>query len=65
MDLTKAVPTFVKGCGGIAGSFSPFIGGAVDGFTQYFTTEDGAYDSGFHLDQDTLVMQVSSTPSKG
>ncbi|KAE9982516.1 hypothetical protein EG328_010798 [Venturia inaequalis] len=58
MDMTKAVPTFVKGCGGIAGSFSPFIGGAVDGFTQYFTTEDGAYDSGFHLDQDTLVMQA-------
>lgn len=60
MDMTKAVPTFVKGCGGIASSFSPFIGGAVDGFTQYFTTEDGKYDSGFYIKEDTLVMQVSS-----
>lgn len=61
MDMTKAVPTFVKGCGGVAGSFSPFIGGAVDGFTQYFTTDDGAYDSGFYIKDDIIVMQVSIT----
>lgn len=62
--MTKPVPTFVKGCGGVAGSFSPFIGGAVDGFTQYFTTDDGVYDSGFYIKDDTLVMQVSTASTR-
>jgi len=52
MDMTKTVPTFVKGCGGVAGSFSPFIGGAVDGFTQYFTSEDGKVSRFFQLFDD-------------
>lgn len=38
IDVTKSTPSFVKGCGGIAASFSPFLGGAVDGFTQLYTT---------------------------
>jgi hypothetical protein len=49
MDMTKPVPTFVKGCDGVAGSFSPFVGGAVDGFTQYFTSEDGKVNYFFQL----------------
>ena len=47
--MTKDIPTFVKGCGGIAASFSPFIGGAVDAFTQYYTTEDGKVSHYFSL----------------
>jgi hypothetical protein len=58
MDVSKPVPTFVNGCGSIASSFSPFLGGAVDGFTQYYTTPDGKFNSGYYIKDDTFIMQA-------
>jgi hypothetical protein len=55
IDATKANPTYLPGCpkdaavsrGGAA--FSPFLGGAVDEFTQYYTTPDGKFNSGYYI----------------
>jgi hypothetical protein len=55
IDATKANPTYLPGCprdsaaGKGGASFSPFVGGAVDAFTQFYTTRDGKFPSGYFI----------------
>jgi hypothetical protein len=55
IDTTKAFPNYLPGCApdSIAGKggrgFSAFLGGAVDEFKQFYTTEDGAFKSGYYI----------------
>jgi hypothetical protein len=58
MDVTKPVPTFITNCGDVAGAISPFLGAGVDDFTQYYTTPDGKFPSGFYIKDDTFIMQA-------
>lgn len=58
IDMSKKAPPFVKNCPGIASSISPFLGGAVDGFTQYYTTPDGKFESGYQIQNSNFMMQA-------
>jgi len=56
MDLSKKEEGFVSTCPGDLKDNKPtpppmstFLGGAVDEFTQYFTTPDGKFESGYML----------------
>ena len=53
IDTTKTKPAYLPGCpkdsaaGKGGGGISPFLGGAVDEFTQMYTTPDGKLESGY------------------
>jgi hypothetical protein len=58
MDVSKPVKNYISGCGDAPGSLSPFMGAGVDDFTQYYTTPDGKYPSGYYIKDDTFLMQL-------
>jgi hypothetical protein len=58
VDISKKVPQFIKACGLGGAGMSTFLGGAVDGFTQLYTTIDGKFPSGFHVGNDQMMMQA-------
>ncbi|KAF2404354.1 hypothetical protein EJ06DRAFT_518776 [Trichodelitschia bisporula] len=58
MDVTKPVKSYITGCPGIASSISPFLGGAVDEFRQWYTTPDGQLKAGFYIKNDEFIMQA-------
>ncbi|KAF2675179.1 hypothetical protein BT63DRAFT_462626 [Microthyrium microscopicum] len=59
MDVSKPVTQYITGCtGDPAAAFNPFIGAGVDDFTQYYTTKDAKFNSGFYVKDDTFLMQV-------
>jgi hypothetical protein len=58
MDVSKSVNDYIAGCGDAASSLSPFIGAGVDDFTQYYTTPDAKFPSGFYIKDDTFLMQL-------
>jgi hypothetical protein len=41
-----------------SGGVSVFIGGAVDNFTQMYTTPDGKFDSGYYIKENNFMMQA-------
>lgn len=40
------------------GGVNVFIGGAVDNFTQMYTTPDGLFNSGYYIKQNQFMMQA-------
>jgi hypothetical protein len=66
IDVTKAKPAYLPACpndsaaakGGA--SFSPFLGGAVDEFTQLYTTPDGKFNSGYYINNHSRYTYVEA-----
>jgi hypothetical protein len=67
IDVTKPPTGSLPACPSVSGSsgggggvaaFSPFLGGAVDEFTQLYTTPDGRFRSGYYIANNTFLLQA-------